>query len=91
MSAVANNRQTVLKKIAVSEDSDEGSLVSELSKRKTSKFGSESCPEKKLIEGTFKHSGSINFKEYLAAIGTGPCSQDMVMRAGMVLRIQQVT
>ena len=30
-----------------------------------------------------------NYEEYLAAIGTGPCSQDMVMRADMVMFINQ--
>ena len=32
-----------------------------------------------------------NYEEYLAAIGTGPCSQDMVMRADVKLTIEQVT
>jgi len=41
------------------------------------------------VEGCWKLVGSINFEEYLAALGTGPCTQDLVMRAGMVLRIQQ--
>ena len=31
-----------------------------------------------------------NYEEYLAAIGTGPCSQDMVMRADVKLNIEQV-
>ena len=31
-----------------------------------------------------------NYEEYLAAIGTGPCSQDMVMRADVKLSIEQV-
>ena len=31
-----------------------------------------------------------NYEEYLAAIGTGPCSQDMVMRADVKLTIEQV-
>ena len=31
-----------------------------------------------------------NYEEFLAAIGTGPCSQDMVMRAAVTLTIEQV-
>ena len=42
-----------------------------------------------MIEGTYKLIGSKNYEEYLAAIGTGPCSQDMVMRADMVLVVAQ--
>eukprot|EP00092_Neocalanus_flemingeri_P004909 GFUD01005282.1.p1 GENE.GFUD01005282.1~~GFUD01005282.1.p1 ORF type:complete len:351 (-),score=116.66 GFUD01005282.1:309-1361(-) len=88
LSALSGEKQTDLKKSAGS-DSDENYKASPIGRRKTSKFGDESSPEKKLIEGTFKHSSSINYEEYLAAIGTGPCSQDLVMRAGMVLRIKQ--
>lgn len=86
----ALSNETVTKSI-VSEDSDDNSASSTARKRKISKFRSDKIPEKKLIEGAFKHSASINYEEYLAAIGTGPCSQDLVMRAGMVLRINQVS
>jgi len=89
VSALSYERQIALKKNFISEDSDESSQASPIGKRKVSKFKIESEPETKLIEGTYKHSGSINYEEYLSAIGTGPCSQDLVMRAGMVLRINQ--
>merc|ERR1712106_187815 len=89
VSALSYERQIALKKNLISEDSDESSKASPIGKRKVSKFKIESEPETKLIGGTYKHSGSINYEEYLSAIGTGPCSQDLVMRAGMVLRINQ--
>ena len=88
LAALSND---AIKKSLVSEDSDDNSSSSTASTRKISKFRAEKIPEKKLIEGSFKHSTSVNYEEYLAAIGTGPCSQDLVMRAGMVLRINQVT
>jgi len=91
LSALSNDKQAIIRKNIVSEDSSESSIASPAGKRKISKFGGESIPEKRIIEGTFKHSGSINYEEYLAAIGTGRCSQDLVMRAGMVLRIHQET
>jgi len=87
LSALSYERQIALQK--ESEDSDVSSKASPIVKRKVSKFRIEKEPEKKLIEGTYKHSGSINYEEYLAAIGTGPCTQDLVMRAGMVLRITE--
>ena len=86
----ALSNETVTKSI-VSEDSDDNSASSTVSKRKIIKLRSDKITEKNLIEGAFKHSASINYEEYLAAIGTGPCSQDLVMRAGMVLRINQVS
>ena len=91
MSALSNDEQAALKKKTVSDDSDSKVGASPAGKRKLSKFGGESVPEKKLIEGTFKLNSSINYEEYLGAIGTGPCSQDLVMRAGVVLRIHQVS
>ena len=91
LAGLSYEKQIALRKNIVSEDSDESSIASPAGKRKISKFGGESVPENKLIEGTYKHSGSINYEEYLSAIGTGPCSQDLVMRAGMVLRINQVS
>jgi len=45
--------------------------------------------ERILIEGTFKQCESLNYEEYLTATGAGPCTRDMVMRAGQVLRITQ--
>jgi len=89
LSALSYERQLALQNGGLSEDSDTSSRASPLAPRKVSKFRKEIVEEKKLIEGTYKHSGSINYEEYLAAIGTGPCTQDMVMRAGMVLRINQ--
>ena len=89
LSALSYERQIALQK--ESEDSDVSSKASPIVKRKVSKFRIEKEPEKKLIEGTYKHSGSINYEEFLAAIGTGPCTQDLVMRAGMVLRITEVS
>lgn len=89
LSALSYEKQIALKKNVVSEDSDESSIASPIGKRKISTFKIERVPETKLIEGTYKHSGSINYEDYLSAIGTGPCSQDLVMRAGMVLRINQ--
>jgi len=89
LSALAHERKISAFKKAISEDSDESSIASPVPQRKISKFKMETLPEKKLIEGTYKASGSINYEEYLAAIGVGPCSQDLVMRAGMVLRINQ--
>merc|ERR1711874_395053 len=89
VSALSYERQLAVQKGAVSEDSDASSLASPQGRRKASVFRIERVPEQKLIEGTYKHSGSINYEEYLAAIGTGPCTQDLVMRAGMVLRISQ--
>ena len=74
----------------LSEESDGSSLTSPAVRRRSKKYNNQKSPQRKLIEGTFKHTGSINYEEYLAAIGTGPCSQDLVMRAGMVLRIEQV-
>ena len=77
--------------ISTSEDTSIDESADELSKlrvRKKSKFN----PQKhktKLIEGTFKLMGSKNYEEFLSAVGTGPCSQDMVMRADMVMFITQ--
>jgi copper(I)-binding protein len=84
LAAISND---AIKKSLVSEDSDDNSSSSTACMRKISKFR---IPEKKLIEGRFKHITSINYEEYLAAIGTGPCSQDLVMKAGIVLIITQV-
>ena len=72
--------------------SDESSIDSPARKRKTTKtkFGSARVLEKILIEGTFKHGGSIGYERYLGAIGTGRYTKDLVMRAGIVLRIQKV-
>ena len=77
--------------VSTSEDTSVDESADELSKlrvRKKSKFN----PQKhktQLIEGTFKLVGSKNYEEFLSAIGTGPCSQDMVMRADMVVVIAQ--
>ena len=77
--------------VSTSEDTSIDESADELSKlrvRKKSKFN----PQKhktQLIEGTFKLVGSKNYEEFLSAIGTGPCSQDMVMRADMVMVIAQ--
>jgi hypothetical protein len=77
--------------VSTSEDTSIDESADELSKlrvRKKSKFN----PQKhktQLIEGTFKLVGSKNYEEFLAVIGTGPCSQDMVMRADMVMVIAQ--
>ena len=43
-----------------------------------------------LITVTDEQEANRNYEEYLAAIGTGPCSQDMVMRADVKLTIEQV-
>ena len=75
----------------MSDDSDENSAASTARRRKVSKFRADKSMERKLIEGTFKLSESMNYEEYLAGIGTGPFTQDLVMRAGMVLRINQVS
>ena len=91
LSALSNVKKGVIKTNIVSDDSDDNSTASTSVKRKKSKFRAEMLPGKKLIEGTYKHSASINYEEYLSAIGTGPCSQDLVMRAGLVLRINQVS
>ena len=91
-SVVSPNIHSTNKKIvSTSEDTSVDESADELSKlrvRKKSKFN----PQKhqtQLIEGSFKLVGSKNYEEFLAAIGTGPCSQDMVMRADMVMEIAQ--
>jgi len=77
--------------VSTSEDTSLDESSDELAKlrvRKKSKFN----PQKhqtQMIEGTFKLEASKNYEEFLAAIGTGPCSQDMVMRADMVMVISQ--
>merc|ERR1711892_10362 len=73
----------------MSDASDENSAASTARRRKVSKFRADKSIERKLKEGTFKLSESMNYEEYLAGIGTGPLTQDLVMRAGMVLRINQ--
>merc|ERR1711892_755934 len=73
----------------MSDDSDENSAASTARRRKVGKFRADKSMKRKLIEGTFKLSESMNYEEYLAGIGTGPFTQDLVMRAGMVLRINQ--
>jgi len=44
---------------------------------------------KKPIEGNYKLVESHNFREYLSVLGVGPFTQDMVMKAGVVLTIEQ--
>jgi len=82
---------------SVQSTSDDTSLSSEsgdeLSKlgrvRKKSRFLAAKEVEKALVEGIWKLEANRNYEEYLAAIGTGPCSQDMVMRADVKLTIEQ--
>jgi len=57
--------------------------------RKKSRFLAAKEVEKALVEGIWKLEANRNYEEYLAAIGTGPCSQDMVMRADVKLTIEQ--
>jgi len=57
--------------------------------RKKSRFLAAKEVEKALVEGIWKLEANRNYEEYLAAIGTGPCSQDMVMRADVKLSIEQ--
>jgi len=71
-----------------SEDSDDNSTSSTAGRRKLSNFQAKSVG-RNLIEGTFKKIQSTNFEEYLTAIGAGQFTKDMVMRAGVVLRITQ--
>jgi len=82
---------------SVQSTSDDTSLSSEsgdeLGKlgrvRKKSRFLAVKEVEKALVEGIWKLEANRNYEEYLAAIGTGPCSQDMVMRADVKLTIEQ--
>merc|ERR1719225_1149085 len=82
---------------SVQSTSDDTSLSSEsgdeLGKlgrvRKKSRFVAVKEVEKALVEGIWKLEANRNYEEYLAAIGTGPCSQDMVMRADVKLTIEQ--
>jgi len=95
VSTVVNMHQA---KNVVQSTSDDTSLSSEsgdeLSKlgrvRKKSRFlAAAKEVEKALVEGIWKLEANRNYEEYLAAIGTGPCSQDMVMRADVKLTIEQ--
>jgi len=70
-----------------SDDSDDNSTSSTAGRRKLSNFQVNKSGEKNLIEGTFKKIESINFENYLTAVGAGQFTKDMVMRAGVVLRI----
>jgi len=94
VSTVVNMHQA---KNVVQSTSDDTSLSSEsgdeLGKlgrvRKKSRFLAAKEVEKALVEGIWKLEANRNYEEYLAAIGTGPCSQDMVMRADVKLSIEQ--
>jgi len=94
VSTVVNMHQA---KDVVQSTSDDTSLSSEsgdeLGKlgrvRKKSRFLAAKEVEKALVEGIWKLEANRNYEEYLAAIGTGPCSQDMVMRADVKLTIEQ--
>jgi hypothetical protein len=70
--------------------SESGDEVGKLGRvRKKSRFLAVKEVEKALVEGIWKLEANRNYEEYLAAIGTGPCSQDMVMRADVKLTIEQ--
>jgi len=72
------------------EESEKDDKVPKLRVRKKSKFLMKGVvEEKRPIEGSYKLVGSINYEDYLGKVGTGPCSMDMVMRADMVLSIEQ--
>ena len=43
------------------------------------------------LEGTFRQFQSQNYEKYLEMVGAGPMSINMIMRAGVVLKINQVT
>lgn len=93
--SLINNNSLATKQVnSTSEDTespeDTSEQVTKQRVRKKSRFAVKGqSEEKKAIEGTYKLVGSINYEEYLALLGTGPCSQDMVMRADMVLTIEQ--
>ena len=42
------------------------------------------------VEGTYKLIGCGNYEKFLQAVGTGPLSLNMVMRASVVMSITQV-
>jgi len=97
VSTVVNTHQHTKAVQSTSDDtslsSESGDEVSRLGRagqvRKKSKYGPAKVVERPLIEGTFKLEANRNYEEFLAAIGTGPCSQDMVMRAAVTLTIEQ--
>jgi len=70
-----------------SESGDDQSRIGRV--RKKSKFGSTAEEKRPLVEGIYKLEANRNFEEYLCGIGTGPCSQDMVMRSAVTLTITQ--
>ena len=42
------------------------------------------------LEGTFRQFQSQNYEKFLAMVGAGPMSINMIMRANVVLKINQV-
>lgn len=70
--------------------SESGDELSRLGRvRKKSKFGPSAVEKRPLVEGIFKLEANRNYEEYLCAIGTGPCSQEMVLRAAVTLTVTQ--
>ena len=66
LSSLSQKKEFSLRSSFVSEESDESLREhSSAPVRKLSKFKMETMPEKKLIEGTFVVTGSINFEKYL--------------------------
>jgi len=84
------NKSVQLTSDDTSVSSESGDELGKLGRvRKKSKFVAVKEVEKALVEGIWKLEANRNYEEYLAAIGTGPCSQDMVMRADVKLTIEQ--
>jgi len=57
--------------------------------RRKSRFQIKKEETKKLVEGRWKQVGSRNYEEYLTELGAGACTAHMMMRADLVLVIQQ--
>ena len=57
--------------------------------RRKSRFVAPVRAASKPVEGRWKLVGSKRYDDYLAALGTGACTADMVLRADMVLTVRE--